>query len=381
VQGIVEVLKVRATDPALFQMFSGTSVGSINTCFLCANAHRGDMGIFKLRELWESLDVNVHLKLRTRSANLGLAGLLRGEWFSKALLDARPLELLVRRNLSFDDLHRNIQNGTVAAAMVAAFNVATSQTTIFTELGPNTSTRPSRDPSRREILGRILPGHILASSAMPYLFPAREIAGNYYCDGGLRFNTPVSPAIRAGAGKLVVVTLSTHTAEEDLRKQLTDYPTVPFLFGRLLKALLLDPVDYDLEVLERFNRLTSALEHALPPDQLDQVLDVMRQTRGAPYRKLQTLVFSPSEDLGKLAHEHLRVALPKYKLGRIPRYFLKRASADESIWEAGWAAYLLFDGGYARDLMDLGYRDAHLQADAIREFFADRAGAENANRR
>ncbi len=375
VQAIVEILRLRAEDRSPFNIYSGTSVGSINTCFLSANAHRGDMGVFRLREIWESLDVNTHLKMRTRKNRSGFAGIYNKDWFSKALLDARPLELLVRRNLSFEDMRRNIDDGTVSASMVAAFNIATSQTTIFTELSPRTKTRPIRDPSRREVLGPLLPGHILASSAMPFLFPAREIGGSYYCDGGLRFNTPISPAIRAGADRIVVVTLSSPTDDESLESQLTEYPTVPFLFGRLLKALLLDPVDYDLDVLERFNRLTHALEGALPPDQLERVKQVMRETRGAPYRKLETLVFSPSEDLGKLAHDHLQRALPTYKVGTIPRYFLKKAAGEQSTWEAGWAAYLLFDAGYAVELMDLGYRDALKKKDEIARFFSEETDA------
>lgn len=369
VQAIVEILRLRATDAAPFQIFSGTSVGSINTTYLASMAARGDMGVYKLRNIWESLDVNVHLKIRRRHNRSGLSEIYNRDWFSKAFLDARPLELLVRRNLSFESLRRNIDDGTVSACMVAAFNIATSQTTIFTELSQTVKTRPPQDPSRNEVLGRTLPEHILASSAMPFLFPSRKIDGSYYCDGGLRFNTPISPAIRAGADKIVVVTLSTPADNDTLESQLSQYPSPLFMFGRLLKALLLDPVDYDLQVLERFNRLTASLEDSLPRDQLKRVQQVMTETRGAPYRNVEALVFQPSEDLGRLAHRHLRKALHHYKLGTIPRFFLRKAAADDATWEAGWAAYLLFDAQYARSLIELGYRDTLLKRQEVVAFF------------
>jgi NTE family protein len=96
---------------------------------------------------------------------------------------------------------------------------------------------------------------------------------------------------------------------------------------------------------------------------------VLVETRGAPYRNLQTLVFSPSEDLGRLANQHLRDHLASYKLGAIPRYFLRKAANPNAGWEADWAAYVLFDGKYAERLMELGLRDGYARRDKILEFF------------
>jgi NTE family protein len=295
IQAIVEILGLSPSDASPFDIYSGTSVGSINSTYLAANAHRGDLGVFRLREVWSGLGVNSHLQMRNDGSTLrGITG----GWFSRALLDSRPLEQLVRNNMSFDDLHRNIASGVICASMVAAFNIGTAQTTIFSELHPGVKLRPTRDPSRVEWVGQLRPDHVLASSAMPFVFSAQKIEEQYYCDGGVRFNTPISPAIRAGADKLVVISLKYDREEEEPQSRLTEYPSVPFLAGRLLNALLLDPFEYDLDVLGGFNRLSRALEDSLPPAELDRVHDVMRETRGAPYRQLDKLVFSPSQDLG-----------------------------------------------------------------------------------
>jgi NTE family protein len=366
IQAIVEILGLSPSDTSPFDIYSGTSVGSINSTYFVANAHRGDLGIFRLRQVWAELGVNSHLQMRSDSSTLrGLTG----GWFSRALLDSRPLEQLVRKHMSFDDVHKNITSGLVLASMVAAFNIGKAQTTVFCEQHPSVRLRPARDPSRVEWLGELRPEHVLASSAMPFVFAAQKIDEQYYCDGGVRFNTPISPAIRAGADKLVVISLKYEREDREHESHLTQYPSVPFLAGRLLNALLLDPFEYDLDVLGRFNRLTQALEDALPPPELDRLHDVMRETRGAPYRKLEKLVFSPSQDVGRLANQHLGEHLATYKVGPLARYFLRKAATPNATWEADWATYLLFDGGYATKLMELGLRDGYAQEREIRAFF------------
>ncbi len=364
VEAIVEILGLEASDVSPFDIYSGTSVGSINAMFLAANAHRGDMSVHQLKRVWTELGVNAHLKIQAEQRPRGLTL----NWFSRSLLNAKPLQALVRSHLSFDDLHDNVASGIVKAALVAAFNVGKLRTTIFSETNPDVKVRPTRDPSRIEWHGLLRPEHILASSAMPFVFPVQRIGDDFYCDGGVRFNTPISPAIRAGAQRLVVISLQYDRGDHDVH--LTEKPTVPVLAGRLLSALLDDPFEYDLDVLERFNHLIEALENALPPDELERVREVMRQTRGAPYRKLEKLVFFPSVDVGELANEHLRQHISSYKIGALPRYLLKQAARSDATWEADWATYLLFDGAYAEKLIELGRKDAFAQRERIVEFFA-----------
>jgi NTE family protein len=130
VQALLEILAPQGRTSSPFRIFSGTSVGSINTAYLVANAHRHDLGIRELRQIWTDLDVNTHLRLRgTRKAPFNLRSSL---FLSDSLLDARPLELLVRRSMSFDDLNRNLQDGVAHAALVAAFD-------LYSAMGPSPS--------------------------------------------------------------------------------------------------------------------------------------------------------------------------------------------------------------------------------------------------
>ncbi len=368
-QALSEVLQLGARDRGPFEIFSGTSVGSINTTFLAANAQHGDMNIAELSRLWSDLDIHHHLRVRDRWSR---GGSLRGIWGASSLLDPRSLDVLVRRSVDFDQLARNVTQGVVAATMVAAFDISTAQTVIFSHVNERRAGRTPRDPTRRDTVGPLTIDHVLASSAMPFVFPSRKIDDHYYCDGGVRFNTPISPAIRAGAERLVVISLKYQNEHDEVH--LAGYPSVPFMAGRLLNALLIDPFEYDLEVLGRFNRITAALERALPPAELESVQAVMRETRGAPYRHVDALVFAPSVDLGKLTHDHLQEHLHSYKVGALPRFLLRRAARPDATWEAEWAAYVLFDGRYAQRLIALGYSDALARADEIRAFFSERSG-------
>jgi NTE family protein len=144
-----------------------------------------------------------------------------------------------------------------------------------------------------------------------------------------------------------------------------------FLVGKLLNALLLDPVAYDLQMLERLNQMMEVLEEALPPDELERVQQVWIKHRGAPYRRIDTLVFTPSRDLGLAAGDYIRNRLDRSEVQTLARFLIDRAAGESQETEADWASYLLFEGGYAAELIEGGRADAHAQADAIRRFFAD----------
>jgi NTE family protein len=117
--------------------------------------------------------------------------------------------------------------------------------------------------------------------------------------------------------------------------------------------------------------MMAALEEALPPDELERVQQVWIKHRGAPYRRLDTLVFTPSRDLGIAAGDYIRNRLDTSEVQTFVRFLIDRAASEGTEAEADWASYLLFDGGYARELIEGGRADAHAKADEIRRFFAD----------
>lgn len=381
VAGIADVLDRDPASGPLFQIFSGTSVGAINAAFLAARADRADHGAERLAEIWRGLRLSDHARIRP----FGLApvpGALRTriqalKGGGRSLLDTRALEVLVRRSIDWELMHRHIEEGVVHALMVAALHVVSGRTTMFTEAAPHVRIEPARDERRVTVFERISADHVLASAALPLLFPTRRVGAHFYCDGGLRFNTPIAPAIRAGAERLVVVSVRhTRTAREVEAVEEAD-PGVSgdispvFLVGKLLNALLLDPVEYDLQVLERLNQVLAVLQETLTPEELAKVQGVWAQHRGLPYRQIKTLTFTPSRDLGRIAGDYIRENLEFSELDAIPRYFFERFNREAGQPEADWASYMLFDGGFAHELIEVGRADALAQAEKIRDFFDD----------
>ena len=382
--GMMEVLGQKADDEPVFRVFAGTSVGAINATFFAAHSHRGDHGVHRLRNIWGSLRLKDHVHVRAFGLVRWperwrrLLGPLIDEQRGTSLIDARALEQIVQRSVDWDKLHENVRAGRVSALLIAALHVVSGRTTVFAELAPGFDYAPSRDQRRSLRYAEIEADHVLASAAIPLLFPTRLVSGQFYCDGGLRFNTPIAPAIRAGADRLVVVSVLRERSESEaeIAESMAPPPAGRdlspfFLVGKLLNALLLDPVLYDLQVLERVNQLVQVLEDTLPPEHLERVQRVLAGNRGIGYRRLRTLIFTPSEDLGKIAGAYVRTELKTTDLHPVARRLLEREARQDPAQEADWASYLLFDGGFAEQLIELGRRDALAKADEITAFFAD----------
>ena len=379
VAGLVEVLDFEPNEVAPFNVFAGTSVGAINASYFAANADSHDHRVERLVDTWQSLRLDDHARVRP----LGLAPLpdafkrwTKPKLLGKSLLDTRAVEVLVRRTVDWDRMHANVDAGIVRAVMVAALHVVSGRTTVFTEGAPGVRIENTRDERRVSAFERITADHVLASAAIPLLFPTRKLGEHYYCDGGLRFNTPIAPAIRAGAERLVVVSVRHQRTQRELaaveaadHEQMQDLSPV-FLVGKLLNALLLDPVQYDLQVLDRLNQMMEILEETLSPEDLERVHRVWVRHRGTAYRRIKTLTFTPSRDLGRLAAEYIRKSLKLKDLKPIARYLLERAAREGPEAEADWASYMLFDGGFAHELIEVGKADARARAEEIREFFS-----------
>lgn len=389
VAGIVEVLGLGRYGPGPFTSFTGTSVGAINTAWLAAYSDRGDMGVSGLARQWTRLKLGKHVKIDPLSLLnmprvfnwkkwLGAAAIDPGELpshFGRAILDPRELEKIVQDNIPWDRFHDNIRRGIVKHFIVSALRVTGGVSTIFAEVAPGEEIAASKDARRMTRVERVTADHVLASAAIPLLFPARRIGRSYYYDGGLRSNTPIAPALRAGAEKLVVVSLlhPKSRAEALLKEDEADaeqYPNTLFLLGKVLDALLLDPVDYDLQVLDRLNKLIDSLEHTLTPYAFANIMRMLAGERGTKYRRVQTLVFRPSEDIGILAGEYFRHQPIRFEgPDKVATWMLSRAAAFGRNVEADLGSFLLFDGGFSRLLIELGKRDALKRADDILAFF------------
>jgi NTE family protein len=332
---------------------------------------------------WQSLELNRHLKLDMR----GLLGWKRNytpskladvtvrssgpnSYAGRSILHTGAIDELVEQAVLWDRLHQNVQSGLVRALIVAALHIGTGKTTLFAEMPRGVEFKGGRDPRRTPIVGPLGAEHILASAAIPLLFPARRVGNDYYCDGGMRFNTPIAPAIRAGAQRLVVISPLSDSTEANanvpLERSLEAYRSPIFLIGKVLNALLLDPLNYDLQVLDRFNRLLETLQFALTPEEMLRVNRVLEESRGLAYRKVDTLVFRPSRDIGLMARERAK----DLKASMFSSWFLARTATLGTLWESDLLSFLLFDAEFAHELVQMGRSDTTRRADEIRKFFA-----------
>lgn len=374
VRGIVEALGLKPGDASPFNLFAGTSVGAINAAFLAANNQRGDMSVHELVDTWTGLRMSEHVRIRplglTGSRTRFIARFFGASGLGRSLLDPKPLERIVGGAIDWNQLRANVAADITHALCVAALDIGSGRTTMFAELAPGATFRPSKDPRRQSSIEQISVDHVMGSAALPLMFPARLVGNAYYCDGGVRFNTPIAPAIRSGAERLVVISLAHPRDEPDrLPSQLPDYPSLPFLLGKILNALLLDPVSYDLQVLNRFNRMIGVLENTLTEAERVRVDNVLIESRGAAYRRIPNLVFRPSEDIGQIAATFLRENLHELSANWMTKRILKRIFTTNLGLDSDLSSYLLFDGTFATRLIELGRRDALRRTDEIRQFF------------
>ncbi|MCB9664783.1 MAG: patatin-like phospholipase family protein [Alphaproteobacteria bacterium] len=361
--GLVEVLGLGPDDPPPFDIVTGTSVGAINLAWVASQSDRGDLGVQGLVDLWRSLRLGVHARVSAQALP------------RRAMLDVGPLEDLVRRSVDWERLHAQVDRGRLRALVVAALHVGSGRTALFSELAEGVHFPASRDPRRTIVHTRLTCDHVLASAAIPWIFPPRPVEGHLFWDGGLRFNTPISPAIRCGARRLVVISAlappAPMPAEGDIPSLGPDpqrTPGIAFLAGKMLHAILMDPVHYDLEVLERFNALQDLLADTLAPDELERLDAAAIALRGRPYRHLHTLLLAPRDDLGALGVAEVRARSGELlRLGPLG-WLLRSLGLGES--GSDLASYLFFDGDFAGRLVERGHADVVARADEVRAFFA-----------
>jgi NTE family protein len=208
------------------------------------------------------------------------------------------------------------------------------------------------------------------------LFPAVRIENNYYADGGLRLNTPLAPALRLGADRVLVIALRQDPREAHvtalLEQRVEDYANPIFLFGKVLNALLLDPVDADLARMRLMNEILEDGEKAFGEEFLDRVNAVANRERSNPFKRIEDLVIRPSEDLGRLAGQVLENMSSKEMTSPLLRFAARGLSGSPGRTpESDLLSYLLFDGEFLAPLTVLGYGDASAREDELAEFFSD----------
>jgi len=368
-----------------FEIICGTSVGAVNCCFLAAHNHMPEVQGHLLTEMWQSLKIDGIYRVGLKEL-LNLPRFLFGSRGRGQLDDAlgpgrlgglfntMPLEELVRKGVRWSNIGANLASGDLKALAINATHISTGKTHVFVQRATKGLPPWSTDPQIEAREVEITPSHALASAAIPWIFPAVEIEGEIYCDGGLKLNTPISPALRLGADRLLVIGLRSTVGDspksEKKPARIDNFPSAAFLLGKILNALLLDKTEYDLKRLQRFNALLQAGEEEFGAEYDASLGRVMSGLRGAPYRKVGTLVVRPSEDIATIAERHLRLGSVAARAGGIVGPFLRQMGEVSEGQASDLLSYLLFDGEFASDLIRLGMHDADAQRAKIVEFFS-----------
>lgn len=335
------------------RIITGASVGAVNGVFLASHG-LSRASLAALAELWRSLDLDDVLSLAHGSLfrMVGAASLrlIRQGTKSPAtgLLNASALFKLIHKHVDWPALHQNVESGRFEFVAIAATDIATGLTHLFLE-STDKAPRPMRDievvPTQLELR------HVAASAAIPILFPPVPIDGRWYLDGGLRHNTPLTPALRLGASSLLIV--SVDHPRSPLELESSAFPGIGQVVGKLLDSMFLDRMAYDLDRLERINDMVEIFERAGVSGESLRAELLVRGRR--PYRRTPFAAVRPSQDLGRLANEVLTES-PGHP-GSFRRVISQLFGNDQHS-SADAASFLLFDRSYAERLLQVGYEDA-----------------------
>ncbi len=378
--GVVDyVLNEVAKDvgPVKFDILCGTSVGALNACALAAFADQQVAAMPKLIDVWGKLDVSQLISLDLR----GFLGITKG-WLAKksavplsegGLIDPTALEHLIAGSVPFERIGRNIAQGHLDALTVSTTHVASGKTIVYIERADKTVPRWSRDPTIEPRAAMITAQHALASASVPILFRAVNIDGEYHCDGGLRQNVPLSPARRLGADALLVVNPrrveAMALADQNQKVEIEAFPSPFFLLGKTLNALLLDRIDSDLARLESINRILEAGGQVWGDHFCEDLNHALGYSKGLGFRPMRATMVRASEDIGMMASTYVKSARFSRVHGMVGR-LMRRIAASDSSNEADLLSYLLFDGPFALDLIELGRNDAKKRHEALCRVFS-----------
>ncbi|HEX4856792.1 MAG TPA: patatin-like phospholipase family protein [Limnobacter sp.] len=341
-----------------FKILCGTSAGAINAAALTCAGRNFYQSTERMLRVWENFSSDQVFRadslgiIRTGArwlSALSIGWMLRKR--PKCLLDNSPLSNLLHQLLHFRRLDEALENGTIHALAVTASSYSSGRSITFFQTRKEIDTWVRTQ--RVALPDRITVEHLLASAAIPFVFPSVQLniegKTEYFGDGSIRQLAPISPAIHLGANRVMVIGSSQSDKDHTARTEMSNaYPSLAQIAGHAMASIFLDSLSIDIERLSRVNKTLSLL----PPE-------VMSKTSLKP---VELLVISPSERIDEIASRYTK------DLPRPVRTLMSALGATESSGSS-LASYLLFEANYTRELIRMGIADTINKKDEVFEFF------------
>ena len=347
------IAELQSSNISPFQIVCGTSSGAINASKIASESDQFQQAVKGLEQIWSNLSSDqIHqvgyrdifksmLKIISSFFHSGIAS---GQ--SLSLFNNQPLSTLLKRTIELQRLEKMIAQRHLHALSISALGYTSGQNISFFQGHESLHFwRRSRRIGAKTIINH---NHLMASSALPALFPAVKINREYFGDGALRQSAPMSAALHLGADKLLVIGVSGNAESLNDRLATTHSPSIAQVLGNLLNSAFIDSLEEDMEMLQRFNSLAKFLN---PQQQVE-----------LQARPIGLLVIKPKVKFEQLAADFA------HELPHSMRLLLSIIGANRRGGGSSLASYILFERNFCRALIDSGYRDAMAQADEIIAF-------------
>ncbi len=340
----------RAPNP--FPVIVGTSAGAVAASVLATDAFQWQRAVASLERVWSEFHVEQvfradALSMMRSSSRWGIS-FVSGGWLLRspsALFDNTPLRRLLERHIRWEHLQRSIRTGALhALALCATSYSGAASVTFFDGVKSKIEWNRNRRLSRRVPLTL---DHLMASMALPFLFPAVKIGDEYFGDGSQRQLWPLSPAIHLGADRLLIIGVRAELAAGTASVKVAESaPTPGQLFGYMLDTLFMDQIYANVEHIARLNKIAEVAPQAV-----------------VGVHKVATMMIAPSQDLRLIAARHVH-SLPR-SLRILLRVLGARGAAGAQL-----ASYLMFESGFTQELIALGFRDGLAHQEALLGFLS-----------